>query len=89
MFTSDKESLCNMHDTIKYHARDIKKFLKKAIKENNFENIESTLNILDSILETTRRAKKTGQKLENRLSVYRFNIEKMGFQRVNKRVRLS
>ena len=33
MWTSDKESLCNSHNTIQYWAKDVKKKLKKAQKE--------------------------------------------------------
>lgn len=81
MWTADKESLCNMHDTIKYWTNDVKKKLKKAIKEDNIESVEETIVTLNTILETTRRAKKTGQKLENRLSNYRYHIESLGFLR--------
>ena len=81
MWTADKESLCSMHDTIKYWTNDVKKKLKKAIKDGNVESIKESVGVLNTILETTRRAKKTGQKLENRLSNYRHHIESLGFMR--------
>lgn len=82
MWTKDKESLCSSHDTIKYWANDIKKKLKKAIKDNDFENVVSLIPVLNIIIEETREAKKKGQKMENRMTLYRRSIEKLGFKRV-------
>lgn len=82
MWTADKESLCSSHDTIKYWAQDVKKKLKKAIKLQNYSNIEELVPILNTIVEEARIAKKKGQKLENRLIKYRRSVESLGFKRV-------
>ena len=85
MWTADKESLCNMHDTIKYWTNDVKKKLKKAIKENNITQVEDIFPTLNVILEETRKAKKTGQKMENRLSLYSNTFTRvLGFKRVGR-----
>ena len=81
MWTADKESLCSSHDTIKYWANDIKKKLKKAIKSNNYSNMEENIDILNSIIKESRVAKKKGQKLENRLLAYYRAIYELGFYR--------
>ena len=82
MWTADKDSLCSSHDTIKYWANDIKKNLKKAIKNNDYSSIEENIDILNDIIKESRVAKKKGTKLENRLILYRRSIEKLGFKRV-------
>ncbi len=82
MWTSDKESLCNSHDSIKYWASDIKRKLKRSIKEENFSSVVELIPTLDTIIKESRVAKKKGQKLENRLILYRRSIEKLGFKRV-------
>lgn len=84
MWTADKESLCNSHDTIKYWANDIKKKLKKAVKTEDYSNIENLIPTLDDLIIETRLAKKKGQKLENRLIKYRRSVESLGFKRVSK-----
>ena len=84
MWTADKESLCNSHDTIKYWANDIKKKLKKSIKNNDYSNIIEIIPILDNIISESRVAKKKGSSLEARLIKYRRSIEQLGFTRVGK-----
>lgn len=84
MWTADKESLCSSHDTIKYWAQDVKKKLKKAIKLQDYSNMEELVPTLNTIIEETRLAKKKGQKLENRLVKYRRSIESLGFKRVGR-----
>lgn len=84
MWTADKESLCNSHDTIKYWVQDVKKKLKKAIKTDDYSNIRDLIPTLDEIIIEARLAKKKGQKLENRCTLYRRSIEKLGFKRVGK-----
>lgn len=82
MFTDAKMSLCNSHDTISYWTRDVKKNIKKAIKNKDYSKLEEIIPTLNIILEETRAAKKKGQKLENRCRAYRSHIEDLGFQRV-------
>ena len=84
MWTADKESLCSSHDTIKYWANDIKKKLKKSIKNNDYSEVEEVIPILNDIISESRVAKKKGQKLESRLIKYRRSIESLGFKRVSK-----
>ena len=84
MFTDAKMSLCNSHDTIKYWVRDVKKNLKKAIKENDTSKLEEIIPTLNMILEETRSAKKKGQRLENRCRSYYDSIIKLGFRRVGR-----
>ena len=85
MWTSDKESLCNSHNTIQYWAKDIKKKLKKSIKEDNMTILESVLPVVDNIIKESRLAKKKGQSLENRCRLYRNHIEALGFERVGRK----
>mgnify|MGYP003296614315 CR=1 FL=1 len=47
----------------------LKSKLKKAIKENSTENIKNIIEPLNIILEVTRKAKKAGQRMENRLTL--------------------
>ena len=86
MFTDGSETLCNRHDTIKYLTRDIKKKLKKAIKEKvDIQDTSSLFDTLDEILKVTKDAKRVGNRMEARLILYKRNIEALGFQRINKR----
>lgn len=82
MWTANKESLCSSHDTIKYWALDIKKKLKKSIKDGDFTKVVELIPTLETIVKESRIAKKKGQKLENRLILYRRSIEKLGFKRI-------
>lgn len=82
MFTDGKMSLCNSHNTMQYWARDIKKKLKKSIKENNLDILEEVIPVVDKIIEESREAKKKGQRMENRLKSYRNHIEALGFERI-------
>ena len=82
MFTDAKMSLCTSHDTIKYWVRDVKKNLKKAIKDEDFSKLEGIIPVLNTILEETRVAKKKGLRMEARLQKYRNSIEALGFKRV-------
>ena len=85
MWTQGKESLCNSHNTIRYWANDIKKKLKKAIKNNNsISSVEEVIPTLNDIIAESIVAKKKGLRLEARLKRYRFSIEKLGFKRVGK-----
>lgn len=81
MFTDAKMSLCNSHDTISYWTRDVKKNLKKAIKENNISKLEELIPTLNAILEETRAAKKKGQHMESRLKRYYDAALSLGFYR--------
>lgn len=81
MWTADKDSLCSSHDTIKYWANDIKKKLKKSIKENNYSSIEEVIPVLNTIIQEARVAKKKGQKLENRCYAYYKAVTGLGFYR--------
>lgn len=85
MFTNDKMSLCTSHNTMQYWAREIKKRLKKSIKENNLDIIKDVIPIVDDIIQESRVAKKKGQNMEDRLRIYRNGIEKMGFQRAGRK----
>jgi allophanate hydrolase subunit 1 len=82
MFTNAKMSLCNSHDTISYWTRDVKKNLKKAIKDKDYSKLEELIPALNTILEETRVAKKKGLRMEARLQKYRNSIESLGFKRV-------
>ena len=84
MFTREKESLCSSHDTIKYWTMDVKKRIKKAIKEDDTSKLEELIPTLNTILAETRVAKKKGQHMENRLKSYHDNIVKLGFRRVGR-----
>lgn len=84
MFTRDKESLCSSHDTIKYWTMDVKKHIKKAIKESDFSKLEEVIPTLNIILEEARIAKKKGQRMENRLKAYHDSVLKLGFKRVGR-----
>lgn len=75
-------SLCNSHNTIQYWARDIKKKIKKTVKDNDLSNLSEVLNLVEKIIEESRDAKKKGQRMENRLRKYRNSIESLGFSRV-------
>ena len=81
MWTADKDSLCNSHDTIKYWANDIKKKLKKSIKDNNYSNITEVIPILNDIISESRIAKKKGARMEARLIDYYRAITGLNFVR--------
>ena len=82
MWTSGKESICNSHNTIQYWAKEVKKKLKKSIKEDNLSMLEDVLPVIDDIIKESRLAKKKGQNMENRLKRYRNSVESLGFKRV-------
>ena len=84
MFTNAKMSLCNSHDTISYWVRDVKKNLKKALKENNTSKLKELIPTLNTILEETRSAKKKGQRMENRLKCYHDAVLSLGFKRIGR-----
>lgn len=84
MWTSNKESLCNSHDTIQYWAKDVKKKLKKAQKENDYSSITEVFPVIDDIIKESRLAKKKGQAMENRLKKYYDSIVSWGFKRVGR-----
>lgn len=84
MWAPDKESLCNSHNTIQYWAKDVKKKLKKAQKENNYSSIPEILPTIDQIIQESRKAKKKGQKMENRLKKYYDSIVSCGFRRIGR-----
>ena len=81
MFTKGKETLCNMHGSIRYWIMDVRKRLKKAIRENDFEGVKESINTLNEVLEITRKAKKAGQRMEARLVLVRRCTEMMGYIR--------
>lgn len=81
MWTVDKDSLCSSHDTIKYWANDIKKKLKKSIKNNDFSNITEVIPILNNIISESRIAKKKGARMEARLIAYYRAITSLNFVR--------
>lgn len=84
MWTPDKESLCNSHNTIQYWAKDIKKKLKKSIKEDNITILEDVLPVIDDIIKESRLAKKKGLNMEARLKKYYDSIVSWGFKRVGR-----
>ena len=84
MWTSNKESLCNSHDTIQYWAKDVKKKIKKAQKEKDYSSITEVLPVIDDIIKESRVAKKKGQAMENRLKKYYDSIVSWGFKRVGR-----
>ena len=84
MFTNAKMSLCNSHDTISYWVREVKKNLKKALKENDTSKLEELIPTLNTILEETRTAKKKGQHMENRLKKYHDAVLSLGFKRIGR-----
>ena len=84
MFTNAKMSLCNSHDTISYWVREVKKNLKKALKENDISKLEELIPTLNTILEETRTAKKKGQHMENRLKKYHDAVLSLGFKRIGR-----
>ena len=59
----------------------VRKRLKKAIRENDFEGVKETINTLNEVLEITRKAKKAGQRMEARLVLVRRCTEMMGYIR--------
>ena len=81
MWKSGKESLCNSHNTIKYWVRDVKKKLKKIIKEKEYENLELLIPTLNSIIEEVGIAKKKGIRMEARLIKYFRACTSLGFIR--------
>lgn len=84
MFTNAKMTLCNSHDTIKYWSREIRKKLKRIIKDKNYSMLDELFPLLTSILEETRVAKKKGQRMESRLKAYHASIIKLGFRRIGR-----
>lgn len=84
MFTETTESLCNSHDTMQYWAREVKKKLKKYIKEDNLSLLSDVLPLVDQIIQESRVAKKKGQRMENRLKKYYDAITSCGFRRVGR-----
>ena len=85
MWTSDKESLCSSHNTIQYWAKDIKKKLKKSIKENNTTTLADVIPVVDDIIKESRIAKKKGLSMEARLKKYYNSIVSWGFERVGRK----
>lgn len=84
MFTETTESLCNSHDTMQYWAREVKKKLKKYIKEDNLSLLSDVLPLVDQIIQESRVAKKKGQRMENRLKKYYDAITSCGFRRIGR-----
>ena len=65
------KTLCNNHNQIIYNLKEMRKLTKdKELREL----ITDTLNIV-------KYCKKQGQKMENRLTLYKEGIEKLGFER--------
>lgn len=84
MWTSDKESLCSSHNTIQYWAKDIKKKLKKSIKEDNITILEDVLPVIDDIIKESRVAKRKGERMESRLKKYHDSVLSWGFKRIGR-----
>ena len=84
MWTADKDSLCSSHDTIKYWANDIKKKLKKSIKEKDYSSVEEVIPVLNTIIQEARIAKKKGSRMEARLIEYTRHITALGFKRIGR-----
>ena len=86
MFTEYSASLCNSHNMIMYWVKDIKKHLKKGVKEGSFDpvKLEGVFQVLDSIMVETRLAKRKGQRMEARLKAYYNSIIALGFKRIHK-----
>ena len=76
MLGRHESTICNKHNTIMFYIKELKKKLKKLNIED--ENISELLNKIN--LEA-RDAKKSGQRMENRLKQYRNSIEKLGYIR--------
>lgn len=85
MWTTNKESLCNSHNTIQYWAKEAKKKLKKAQKDNDLAVVSDVISTIDDIIKESREAKKKGQKMENRLKKYYNSIISWGFERVGRK----
>lgn len=71
-----ESTICNKHNTIMFYAKEIKKRLKKL----NIED-EEVSELLNKISLEARSAKRSGQRMENRLKKYYNSIEKLGFKR--------
>jgi len=72
-------TLCTHHNFIKSELNDIKKYLKKY---GNLQPNDVIFDKINGCLDLTRKAKKLGQKLENRCRKYRNCIESLGFSRI-------
>lgn len=67
-------TLCNNHNQIIHNLQEIKKLTKD----------EKIREILNDTLDFSRYCKKQGQRMENRLKIYRGALEGCGFKRVRK-----
>lgn len=78
-------TLCNRHASIKYYAREIKRFLKKQELHPEQDFSKEILERASKIVEESIAAKKQGQRMENRLRRYKNGIESLGFIRKYKK----
>ena len=83
MMSIDKETICNRHNEILFRVKQIEKELAtgKGLGSINWDNVFTHLLIINT---ETKLAKKSGQRMENRLNKYLNCIEKLGFKRIGK-----
>lgn len=86
MFTEDKETLCSMHSTVMFYLREMRKDLKKKKKELPNLDISFELEKITELLALIRKAKSSGQHMENALVRYRRAFESCNYRRVHKGV---
>lgn len=77
-----KETLCNNHNDTIYDCTELIKEIKGLKIASDSKN--SIINRLKLIKNRSKYCKKQGQRMENRLKLYRNSIEDLGFQKINK-----
>ena len=78
-----RETLCNNHNDTIYDCTELIKEIKGLKIASDSKN--SIINRLKLIKNRSKYCKKQGQRMENRLKLYRNSIEDLGFQKVNKK----
>ena len=77
-----RETLCNNHNDTIYDCTELIKEIKGLEIASDSKN--SIINRLKLIKNRSKFCKKQGQRMENRLKLYRNSIEDLGFQKINK-----
>lgn len=77
-----RETLCNNHNDTIYDCTELIKEIKGLKIASDSKN--SIINRLKLIKNRSKYCKKQGQRMENRLKLYRNSIEDLGFQKINK-----
>ena len=77
-----RETLCNNHNDTIYDCTELIKAIKGLKIASDSKN--SIINRLKLIKNRSKYCKKQGQRMENRLKLYRNSIEDLGFQKINK-----